>query len=186
MYFFTVGNSKILIFAAVKSKRDDILYTTTIIFLSFFSKRVQKKLWGTLKLTEKWSKTKFGVSWWVREKIKQLKFYIKKIMSYDCTEKNEKWKNVFLVFRRQDCHLKLILIFKVLKTCDFTIQSFLLKNKDWCKKRGIADKCNFKITSHFINICKKVSLKTKCQIWLKALNTLQQFTKIKFHLIVSL
>ena len=36
------------------------------------------------------SKTKFGVSWWVREKIKQLKFYIKKIMSYDCTEKNEK------------------------------------------------------------------------------------------------
>jgi len=134
MYFFTVGNSKILIFAAVKSKRDDILYTTTIIFLSFFSKRVQKKLWGTLKLTEKWSKTKFGVSWWVREKIKQLKFYIKKIMSYDCTEKNEKWKNVFLVFRRQDCHLKLILIFKVLKTCDFTIQSFLLKNKDWCKK----------------------------------------------------
>jgi hypothetical protein len=117
MYFFTVGNSKILIFAAVKSKRDDIFYTTTINFLSFF-KEGQKKLWGTLKLTEKWSKTKFGVSWWVREKIKQLKFYIKKIMSYDCTEKNEKWKNVFLVFRRQDCHLKLILIFKVLKTCD--------------------------------------------------------------------
>lgn len=86
---------------------------------------------GTLKLTEGQFKIKFGGELVGKggKKIKQIKFYKQNCPTDYCTEKNKKWKSFFKVLRRQDCHSK-ILIFKVLKTCDFTIQSFLMKNKD--------------------------------------------------------
>jgi len=72
MYFFTVGNSKILIFVVVvMSKGLPQIILPQLFFLSF-SKRAQKKIVGKLKLTKKIIlDLNLEVSWWVG--IKQIK-----------------------------------------------------------------------------------------------------------------